>query len=398
MYKLLIPIRMKKLLLLFVALFCLAFANAQERYEVTSKSALNIRSSASASSTVLGTVQSGSKVDVYEVYGEWAKIKHNGRFAYVSSKYLKKCSVEASQNQKEENKNSFLSKFDDFVGQYATHDIGWMIFVIFGLSVVLAIVRGVHRDGRRYLRSGKYIFHLVAFVIICVAEIVYFLKMGSETTWFCMPSEVGWIGAIVGFLAFGWAVYNQVMWFIDTLLDIRYNAGDFDMRIGLYSWPIAIVVGGIVSLFKWEGALEWVVIILGVCQLIQIILIIVGVSSRGGFLYSLLVSAIYLIGAVSTLFLFLYFLALVIIVVIIGFFIMAFLRGGSRSSSSSESSSESSSSSGDDSSSWKKGYLDYTDGLGRIEGKFSDENTFHEYGGGTYDRQGNGTWKKREYW
>lgn len=47
---------MKKLLLLFVALFCLAFANAQERYEVTSKSDLNIRSSASASSTVLGTV------------------------------------------------------------------------------------------------------------------------------------------------------------------------------------------------------------------------------------------------------------------------------------------------------------------------------------------------------
>ncbi|MBQ2416869.1 MAG: SH3 domain-containing protein, partial [Alistipes sp.] len=93
---------MKKLLLFFVALFCLAFANAQERYEVTSKSALNIRSSASASSTVLGTVQSGSKVDVYEVYGEWAKIKHNGRFAYVSSKYLKKCSAEASQNQKEE--------------------------------------------------------------------------------------------------------------------------------------------------------------------------------------------------------------------------------------------------------------------------------------------------------
>ena len=398
MYKLLIPIRMKKLLLFFVALFCLAFANAQERYEVTSKSALNIRSSASASSTVLGTVQSGSKVDVYENYGDWAKIKYNGKFAYVSSKYLKKCSAEASQNQKEENKNSFLGKFDSFVRQYVTHDIDWLIFVIFGLSVVLAIVRGVHRDGRRYLRSGKYIFHLISFVIICVAEIVYFLRMGSETTWFCMPSNVGWIGAIVGFLALGWMVYNQVMWFIDTLFDIRYNAGDFDMRIGIYSWPIAVVVGVIVSLFKWEGALEWVVIILGICQLIQIVLIIVGVSSRGGFLYSLLVSAIYLIGAVSTLFLLLYFVALVIVVAIIGFFIMAFLRGGSRSSSSSESSSESSSSSEDDSSSWKKGYLDYTDRLGRIEGRFSDENTFHEYGGGTYDRQGDGSWKKREYW
>lgn len=385
---------MKKLLLFFVALFCLAFANAQERYEVTSKSALNIRSSASASSTVLGTVQSGSKVDVYEVYGEWAKIKHNGRFAYVSNKYLKKCSAEASQNQKEEKeKNSFLGKFDSFVRQYVTHDIDWLIFVIFGLSVVLAIVRGVHRDGRRYLRSGKYIFHLISFVIICVAEIVYFLRMGSETTWFCMPSNVGWIGAIVGFLALGWMVYNQVMWFIDTLFDIRYNAGDFDMRIGIYSWPIAVVVGVIVSLFKWEGALEWVVIILGICQLIQIVLIIVGVSSRGGFLYSLLVSAIYLIGAVSTLFLLLYFVALVIVVAIIGFFIMAFLSGGSRSSSSSESSSESSSSSDDGT---ESGYLEYTDRFGRISGRFSGS-TFYADGGDTYDDQGDGTWKKREY-
>ena len=161
MRKLLILIYMKKLLLLLVALFCFVLAGAQERYEVTAKSPLNVRSSASGSGTVLGTVQSGSKVDVYENYGDWAKIKYNGKFAYVSNKYLTKCSAEASQNQKEENKNSFLSKFDDFVGQYATHDIGWMIFVIFGLSVVLAIVRGVHRDGRRYLRSGKYIFHLV---------------------------------------------------------------------------------------------------------------------------------------------------------------------------------------------------------------------------------------------
>ena len=148
------------------------------------------------------------------------------------------------------------------------------------------------------------------------------------------------------------------------------------------------------SLFKWEGALEWVVIILGICQLIQIVLIIVGVSSRGGFLYSLLVTAIYLIGAVSTLFLFLYFLALVIIVVIIGFFIMAFLRGGSRSSSSSESSSESSSSSDDGT---ESGYLEYTDRFGRMSGRFSGS-TFYADGGGTYDRQGNGTWKKREYW
>lgn len=33
--------------------------------------------------------------------------------------------------------------------------------------------------------------------------------------------------------------------------------------------------------------------------------------------------------------------------------------------------------------------------LGRIEGRYLSDNTFQEYGGGIYDRQSNGTFKKR---
>lgn len=399
----LICIRMKKLLLYLIAIFSFVLANAQERYEVISQSSLNIRSSASASSPVLGCVQSGATVDVYEIDGEWSKIEYNGRFAYVNNKYLKKCSAEdlvaSSQNTNEEKViNSFLSQID--LEQYATYDVKWLIYVILGLSIVLAIVRKLLREDKGYLSNGQYIFNLIVFVLTCIVEIVYFVKMGmgNYTVWFCMPSDVGWIAAIVGFITLGLVVYNQVLCFIDTLMDIRYNAGDFDMRLGLYSWPIAVVAVVIMSFFDWDDSTMWILIILGVCQLIQIVLMIVGVSKNGGFFYSLLVIAIYIMGAISTMFILLQFLALFIIVAIVGFMGAAFLNSGSsHSSSPSESSSESSGSSDENSSGWQRGRLEYTDRFGGIDGHFSDDCTFHANGGGTYDKQDDGSWKKREW-
>ena len=200
------------------------------------------------------------------------------------------------------------------------------------------------------------------------------------------------------FITLGLVVYNQVLCFIDTLMDIRYNAGDFDMRLGLYSWPIAVVAVVIMSFFDWDDSTMWILIILGVCQLIQIVLMIVGVSKDGGFFYSLLVIAIYIMGAISTMFILLQFLALLIIVAIVGFMVAAFLNSGSsHSSSPSESSSESSGSSDENSSGWQRGRLEYTDRFGGIDGRFSDDYTFHADGGGTYDKQDDGSWKKREW-
>lgn len=51
---------------------------------------LNVREKSSTNSKKLGLLKKGSKVDVYSVSGGWAKIKLNGKTAYVSSTYIAK--------------------------------------------------------------------------------------------------------------------------------------------------------------------------------------------------------------------------------------------------------------------------------------------------------------------
>ena len=376
---------MKKLLLFLITVFCFVIANAQEQYEVTSKSSLNFRSSPSANSTVLGCLQSGSKVDVYETFGEWSKIKYNGRYVYVNNKYLKKCNVDnvapSSQNIKENKvENSF---FDQLL--YSRNDAyaWWLIYVILGLSIVLAVIRMKQRDIKGYLSNDQHTFNLIVFILTCIVEFIYFAKMGLAMSWFCIPSEVGWICAIIAFFTYGWVVYNQVLCFLETMNDLRYNAGDFDMSIGLLSWPIAAIAALIANIAGWEGANLWIFIILGVCQLIQIGIIIAGVLPKSGFASSLLVIAIYLMGAISTMIILIEFCLLLIIVAFIGFLLIAFLGGASRSGSSSNSKPQ-------------EGYLEHTDGTGRIEGEFYNDHTFRGYDGTFYEKNPDGNWRIRE--
>ncbi len=51
-------------------------------------STLNVRSSASSSSEVLGSLKKGSSVSIVAVSGDWYKIKYNSSYGYVSSKYI----------------------------------------------------------------------------------------------------------------------------------------------------------------------------------------------------------------------------------------------------------------------------------------------------------------------
>lgn len=57
--------------------------------KVISKTALNIRASASATSTILGKLSTGTMVNILGLNGFWAKISHNGISGYVHKSYLK---------------------------------------------------------------------------------------------------------------------------------------------------------------------------------------------------------------------------------------------------------------------------------------------------------------------
>ena len=317
---------MKRLLLSFITVLCsVILLNAQESYEVISSSSLNVRSYASTSGQVIGTLNSGTVVNVYEINGDWAKIIHNGRYGYISSKYIRKSlpqseeKVVTSQTVERESAK--------------TYNVEWMIWVILGLTIVLSIVNKKVRDG--YILVGtEYFLNSALFLLICIFECIYFIKMGDERVWFCMPDEIGWLGAIIGFIAFGWVVYTQIFGYFDVIRDIKYNAGDFNMKIGLYSWPVAIVLGLIASFAGWDGVINWIIAILVVCQIIQIVIIYVQVEEKGGAAHAVFACFVYLLASIATILITLQFIQLLIIVAIALFVICALASGSSKSSSS----------------------------------------------------------------
>ncbi|MFD1708208.1 SH3 domain-containing protein, partial [Siminovitchia sediminis] len=64
-------------------------AQMDTRYvNVNKGSVLNLRSSASTSSAVVGKLPAGTKVTVHSESNGWAKVAANGQVGYVSSKYL----------------------------------------------------------------------------------------------------------------------------------------------------------------------------------------------------------------------------------------------------------------------------------------------------------------------
>ncbi len=60
----------------------------QTAYIKTNGSSLNVRKSASTSSTILGSLSNGSQISIVETLSGWYKIKYGSGYGYVSSSYV----------------------------------------------------------------------------------------------------------------------------------------------------------------------------------------------------------------------------------------------------------------------------------------------------------------------
>lgn len=65
---------------------------------INADAGLRVRAGASTSSSILGHIYTGSKVDVIGESGSWYKINYNGKEAYVSKDYIKKVTDSNSNN------------------------------------------------------------------------------------------------------------------------------------------------------------------------------------------------------------------------------------------------------------------------------------------------------------
>ncbi len=321
---------MRTIVLTMLCLCCSLLAVAQTQYEVTTNTFLNIRSYADADAPVLGTVNKGEKVDVYEISNGWAKIDYDGGYAYVNSAYLKKAQKVSSVVPVKDNGEIDFSSWS-----FNLDGVEWMAYVIAVLSIGLYLIRRSRGDGAPLDDSEMlYKVNWILFLTVTVLELVYLAIMGSDAIWFCSPDEVGWLWTIIDFFIFAFIVYNQFMCFFNTLEDVVYNScGSFDRRWGFYSWAGGIV-GGIITGIFFHAAVPYVLVAFVICQIIQIVLIFRGVVPRGGLKYAFLCTAVYLLGSISTVWILGHFV-LLLLIVLAGYLILSILGSSSRRTDSS---------------------------------------------------------------
>lgn len=316
---------MKTCVWIMILCCCFLVVKAQTHYEVTANTFLNIRSYADTEAPVLGTIDKGGKVEVYEISNGWAKIAYDGGYAYVSADYLRKVEQESADTPLPLSKGFSL----DFL-KGGVSDVRWLAYVLLALSVALYVMRKVRGD-EDPLEGTPYVANCALFLVTALLELVYMSRMGTDATWFCSPDKVGWIWTIINFIVFGLAVFNQLTCFFNTLNDAAYNSyGSFDRRWGIYSW-IGGVVGGLVAAVVYQPLLVWILVLFLICQVVQVVQIVKGVAPSGGWKNALLCLAVYLLGSLSTALIIVHFLVLLIIV-LLGFLLLSiFAHSGSPS-------------------------------------------------------------------
>lgn len=125
---------LKIICLVFILIFCFyQTSSANDKYIVTASS-LNVRDTASTNSLILGKLSSNDTVDVVDkTNSNWVKIQYEGKFGYISSKYIKSL----DNNQLYSNKDNESYK---------------VYLIIFGIIVLIGIILGysktivVYRD------------------------------------------------------------------------------------------------------------------------------------------------------------------------------------------------------------------------------------------------------------
>lgn len=306
---------------------CNLLAIAQTKYEVTANTFLNIRSHASTDAPIVGTIDKGGEVEVYEIMDGWAKIRYNDDYAYVSAQYLKKTESNAPVSISTKKWFDFSSK------PLGKGNVKWMVFVIAGLSLILFFM-GKAREDDKPLEEGLYGLNIALFLIVSILEIVYVILMGGNAIWFCLPDKVGWIWTIINFILFGCVVANQISCLMETLSDIAaYNAdsGWIDIRWGVFSL-IGGVIGSIVCAIIFPPGILLVGLAFIICQIIQIILLFKRIVPYGGWGSAFLYLTVFVIGSLATLLILIHFIVLLIIVLVALFILYLVSKFSSQSS------------------------------------------------------------------
>lgn len=295
---------MKAILVCIGLLFVLTLDASN--YRVVSRNALHVREGAGVESGIIGKLSSKDTVNVIEIENDWAKISYQDKEAYVSSKYI----IPVKSNQKKSAK-----EFIQGIGAlFSEGPISYLPLLIISTLLFTLLLRIIF--SRRYLT--KLIIGNIGMIGICVMEFIFFLGYFGEP-WFCYPSNVGWVWAIVNFLLYGFVLLRQIRLGLDIIGESCYDKS-LNLKVGIYSYVILVILGIIFSLANVD-MFDYLVYGFIAAQIVQIIINFRSIRHFGkaftvSFLFimvcfAVIVSAMYFIAMLIGLLIILFFLSLV---------------------------------------------------------------------------------------
>lgn len=193
-------------------------------------------------------------------------------------------------------------------GSSGEHIVGMPIIILVCILAIWFICKFVRRlhsnywyDSDNLLEGGVMIGNATLLVVTNILIILYVFSVGPAALWFVYPDEDGnWTRAMICGVAYVYCIINLLVGFLKTMDDF---SGEIDGRInckwGLTTLAIGIIALIICAISKPEYV-NYVVIILIVCQFIQLG-IILNKSMSKGIITALAACGVYMICSIGLL-------------------------------------------------------------------------------------------------
>lgn len=310
-----------KSILLSIGLFLLVLTLDASNYRVVSRNALNVREGAGTEYGIMGKLSSKDTVNVIEIENNWAQIKYQDKEAYVSSKYI----IPIKSNKKKTAKE-FVQGIGALFNEGPISYLPLLIISTLFLTLLLRMIFYNH-----YLT--KLIIGSVGIIGVCVMEFIFLFGYIGEP-WFCYPSNVGWVWAIVNFLLYGCVLISQAQLGLNMIKEICYDKS-YNLQVGIYSYAVVVVLGVIFSLANID-MLDYLFYGFIIAQILQIISNFKSISHWGR---ALIVSLIFIIVSFAVIASAIYFIAMLIaicVAICVAFFFLSVFSAGLKNSTVTE--------------------------------------------------------------
>lgn len=266
-----------------------------------------MRSEPSTTSAILLKLNNGDIVECPVDLGittensDWVRVDYKGTSGYLQAKYLTAVETPTSEQASTAQAKQWYKLLD-----WEGDGYRWMVYLICGLALLMwfecKFIRHLTLRIRTANGRGDTRWAWINGILLAVTSgtiLFYVMQMGSNSLWFFMPSIVhSWWFVILNFIFFIYVLINLLVFFLMTMKDIADTAHtSVSLKFGLYTWLAGIIALVICGIGGYDPT--YVYLIIGVCQVIQVCIILIQLIAKKRILAALAASLLYILGSVS---------------------------------------------------------------------------------------------------